>query len=377
MSALSLAGRDYPFAALAELPAEVVEGDAYEHHVLRFCRRWLSGQAAFVLKTSGSTGEPKPVTLEREQMAASARLTARALGLQAGDRALVCLSADYIAGVMMLVRGLEIGMALTVVQPSSNPLTGFADDAAFDFAAFVPMQFQEILTATPEKRAILNRMKTILVGGAPLSEALAAQVRTLEAPVFHSYGMTETVSHVALRRLNGPSASEDFTPLEGVELGVDADGCLTIKSVLTRNQVLRTRDLVELKADGSFRWLGRLDNVINSGGVKIQAEQVEAALARVFRGFMEGRLAHRRFFVGPLPDPRFGEAVVAMIEGEPLSAEMQADIRRELMKTQLLRRYEIPRFFCFSPRLWETPTGKVDRRANLQALRGRGRDNRW
>ena len=368
MDNLSLNGRTFSINHLkpGATAAELASLTAYELDVLRFCRQWLAGQQAFSLPTSGSTGKPKTIRLNRKQMQLSAHLTGQALGLRPGDKALVCLSTQYIAGMMMLVRGFELGLELTIIDPTSNPLLSFDDAAHFDFTALVPLQFQTILTETPQKEAILNRMKGILVGGAPVSEALSVQLQSLRTPIYHTYAMTETVSHVALRRLNGPEASDTFHPLPGVELGLDPRGCLTIRAGVTNGQTLQTNDLVELKADGAFKWLGRIDNVINSGGVKVQVERVETVLDRVLYHYRAGLFAQRRFFVGSVDHPRLGQAVTTIIEGQPFSTEVEAEIRAEL--SQSLSKYEIPRHFYFTDRLLETPTGKIDRQANLLFL---------
>jgi len=338
----------------------------YENRVLDFCRRWLGGQETFALRTSGSTGTPKEITLRRAQMVASARMTGDALGLQRGDRALVCLSAEYIAGLMMLVRGFVLGLRLTVVTPSANPLASLPPNARFDFTALVPLQLQTILAQTPDRLPILDGMKAILVGGAPVGLALQRQLQRIAAPVYHTYGMTETVSHIALRRLNGPRSDAAFAPLPGVRLGQDERGCLTVTAPVTGGRTLRTNDRVDLRPDGSFVWLGRLDNVINSGGVKVQVEKVERALERVLLDYRGGVFGGRRFFVGGTPDERLGEAVTMVMEGAPLPAQDEAAIRAALQTT--LRRYEVPRRFAFLPRLSETPTGKIDRRASLRRL---------
>ena len=351
-------------------PACFDENDAaafspYERHTLHFCQQWLAGQQSFVVPTSGSTGEPKAITLERELMCASARMTGRALGLRVGDTALVCLSTEHVAGLMMLVRGFELGLVLTVVTPSRNPLAVYGEDTRFDFAAFVPLQLQEILTATPAKKAILDRMRAILIGGAPVDDSLLRQITTLEAPVYHTYGMTETVSHIALRRLNGPQASDWFQPLHGVEINLGPQDCLMVRSVLTAGRPLLTNDRIELRPDGSFRWLGRLDNVINSGGFKVQAEKVEKALEQLFWQYPS--LAGRRVCVGPLPDLQWTQLVVAVIEGSPIVPTFEAELRVRL-RQEWLHYYEVPRYFYYRPHLLETPTGKVDRRANLAGL---------
>jgi O-succinylbenzoic acid--CoA ligase len=366
MDSLTLNRQHIPLAWLTGPPQRLagLALSPYEQTVLDFCRRWLAGQERFTLPTSGSTGPPKKISLHRNQLRLSAQLTGQALQLAPGDKALVCLSSAYIAGMMMLVRGFELGLALTIVEPSANPLAPFPAGSHFDFSAFVPLQLQTILSKTPEKQPILDRMKGILVGGGPVGAALLAQLQALSAPVYHTYGMTETVSHVALRRLNGPEAGELFRPLPGVTLGLDERGCLTVRAGVTNNETVVTNDLVTLQSDGSFRWLGRIDHVINSGGVKVQIEKVEAALDALFVRYRQGLLASRRFFVGPIDDPRLGQAVAALIEGPPFPANIAAELRAELQQT--LSRYEIPRYFFFLDRFLETPSGKIDRPANLQ-----------
>ena len=369
-----LNGRSYPIHQLAEvaIPPDV---SPYEKQVIAFARQWLSGQETFTVHTSGSTGEPKPVFLTRQQMALSARLTCQALGLNAGDRALVCLSATFIAGMMMLVRGFEMGLELTVIDPASRPLEGFHVTDTFDFTAMVPLQLQETLQGTPRERFHLDRMKGILIGGAPVSLAVMQQLQNVRSPLYHTYGMTETVSHIALRRLNGPHRRDDFVPFEGVQLGLDARGCLHITSALTRGETLQTNDLVDLQADGTFRWLGRMDNVINSGGFKVQIEKVETAIESWLLQYQQGHYAGRRFFVGPLPHSHLGQAVVAVIEGEPFAPESPgAEASGAVLRADLqlmLNRYEVPRDVYFVPKLIETPTGKIDRRANLEQISAR------
>jgi O-succinylbenzoic acid--CoA ligase len=357
-----LNGKSYPVAQLAHVCNDPSWSD-FERRVLQFGRAWQSGCATFTLQTSGSTGEPKPITITRDQMVTSARLTVRALGLKPGDCALVCLGIDYIAGMMMLVRGLECGLPLTIVDPVSRPLAAFAPSARFDFTAMVPLQLQETLHGAPHEFEILDAMQGVLIGGGPVSQSLEVQLQRVSAPLYHTYGMTETVSHIALRRLNGAERSDRFVPFDGVHLQLDARGCLAITSVLTRGETLYTNDLVELHADGTFVWLGRFDNVINSGGVKVQIEKVETALETCLLHGCKGMYADRRFFVGALDDQRLGQAVVAVIEGDAWSSEIESVIRGELQP--LLTRYEVPRHFFFVPHLIETRTGKIDRRSNL------------
>jgi O-succinylbenzoic acid--CoA ligase len=371
MDTLVFNDTSYTLSRLSEALANTQVSN-YERRILQFCQQWLAGQSTFTVHTSGSTGQPKAIFLTRAQMVTSARWTAKALSLQPGDRALVCLSIDYIAGMMMIIRGLELGLHLTIIDPVSQPLAHFSPTARFDFTAMVPLQLHETLHGSTHELAILNRMKGILIGGAPVSRALEEQAQQVTAPLYHTYGMTETVSHIALRRMNGAQRSDCFVPFGEVRLGLDARGCLTITSALTRGETLQTNDLVEFQPDGSFRWVGRIDNVINSGGVKVQIEKVETALETWLVYYKDGTYADRRFFVGPLAHPRLGQVVVAIIEGEfgdggvIMVPEIEAALRTQLQPT--LTPYEIPRKVYFVHQLLETPTGKIDRRANLERI---------
>ncbi|MGA0558585.1 AMP-binding protein [Larkinella sp. VNQ87] len=327
----------------------------YEAKAVEFCRDWLSGQATFTLQTSGSTGTPKLIRLSRRQMAASARLTGQTFGLQPGDRALVCLNVGYIAGVMMLVRGLELGLTLTVVEPASNPFQTLNPDIpAFEFAAFVPLQLQTLLDTPKQSLPVLNRMKAILVGGAAVDRGLANRLQIIESPVFSTYGMTETVSHIAIRRLNGPEHSEVFRALDGVELGVDERHCLNIKAAATDFETVQTNDVVELLDSQHFRLLGRADFIINSGGVKIQPERVEEVIAKLLAG-------PQRFFVYGLPDERLGQQVALFIEAENDWPETVAQAIKNRVRAEI-GPYAVPRSIFFMSSFPKTPTGKIDKK---------------
>ena len=348
---------------------------------LAFWQAWQRGDATFAMQTSGSTGAPKPIRLTRAQMTASAQATGAALGLAAGMSALVCLPVRYIAGRMMLVRGFVLGLKLVVVEPSADPLATLPDDLAVDLAAFVPLQMQTLLdnalvahndSCFPDDtvrsfryRRRLEAMHAILVGGGPVSPSLATQIRQLDVPVYHTYGMTETATHIALHRLNGATASAAFAPLPGVVTGVDGRGCLHLCGPMTGGEVIQTNDLVELQADGGFVWIGRWDNVINSGGVKVHVESVEAVIEGLAAEQPELGLARRRCFVAGLPDARLGQAVALIIEGDALSEDQTAQLRWALSQT--LPRHHAPRELRYAPRFVETPTGKIDRSATLHA----------
>ena len=314
-------------------------------------------------------------------MRASAHLTGQTLGLQAGDAALACLNVHYVAGIMMLVRGLELGLPMTIMEPTGNPLLTFDPAGArFAFTAFVPLQLQTILTETPGKLPILNSMKAILVGGAATSPTLEEAVQIMTAPVYATYGMTETVSHIALRRLNGSLKSDVFTALHGVALGTDERGCLHITSAATNFDQIQTNDVVELLSQTKFRLLGRADRVINSGGVKIQPERVEqviqtqlAQLQRETTGVLP------RLFVAGLPDERLGQRVALVVEqgrsGGPAAgrggwAEGVGvwDEIREAVREQL-GTYAVPKEVIWVDAFTETATGKIDQKATIARIR--------
>ena len=336
----------------------------YEAETLNFCQGWLSGQLEFVLPTSGSTGTPKPITLTRAQMRASAHLTGQTLGLQPGDAALVCLNIRYVAGVMMLVRGLELGLPMIIIEPSGNPLASFDPDQwPFAFAAFVPLQLQTILEQASDKLPILNEMKAILVGGAATSPALERALLGIEAPVFATYGMTETVSHVALRRLNGAEREDWFTALDGVDLGTDGRDCLHITSAATNFVRVQTNDVVELVDTRHFRLLGRADTVINSGGVKVQPEQVERVIGDVL--VTAGGLG--RLVVAGLPDERLGQRVVVFCEAWKMNTAQLQRIQDAVR--QQIGLYAVPKDVITVPEFVETPTGKIDRARTIERYR--------
>lgn len=333
----------------------------YEQEILLFCKKWLSNTQAFVVHTSGSTGTPQAWTLSREAMQASVKLTASYLGLQANEKALVCLNTAYIAGIMMLVRSLEIGLEMYVVSPTSNPLSTFDTDFQFDFAAFVPLQVSAILSDEASK-TILSRAKHIIVGGAAIDEILEKQIFALTQPLFfHTYGMTETISHVALRPLNGAKASQSFTALEGVEISTDECGCLVIASPTTQYKHLITNDIVNISVDKkSFVWIGRADNVINSGGIKVQAETVEKILQEALQHI--GLTCD--CFVGSLPEARLGENITAFLELNSLGTNQELTIKQYL--SSHLNQYQVPKKIVAIEHFQRTQTLKIARKETIK-----------
>lgn len=326
----------------------------YELKTLQFCAQWLNEQAHFSIDTSGSTGGPKTIHLTREQMKASAHMTIEALGLTSEDCSLVCLNTEFIAGKMMLVRGLELGMDMYIIPPSANPLKDIAIDSVITFTALVPYQVETLLKESPYKKWIFHKMKAVLIGGAPIHAALEEQLQDISAPFFHTFGMTETVSHIALRRVNGKERSDKYQVLKNISISTDARSCLIIHSPFSTEPVI-TNDVVELIDNESFKWLGRIDHVINSGGIKIHPEKVEKLIEKIFS---EQRLENR-FFIAGFPHQELGEKAGLIIEDQPWTEEKQEELIERIKKTGL--KYEVPKKIFFINQFKETPTGKIDR----------------
>ena len=313
-----------------------------------FLAEWHNDNDRILVHTSGSTGKPKPMMVEKRRMLNSARITCDFLGLKPGDTALLCMSLDYIAGKMMVVRSLQRGLQLTCVNPSSHPL---ADEnlPSFTFAAMVPMQVYNTLKV-PRERERLMHIRHLIIGGGAISDELAQMIKPLPNAVWSTYGMTETLSHIALRRLNGPDASLWYTPFDGVEVSLNAEGCLVIDAPQVCAEPLATNDIAELSTDARtgktrFRIKGRKDNVICSGGIKIQIEEVEEAL----RPYLS-----EPFMIVKKQDAMLGEMAVLLTEGKNLTL-----VEEKCRNT--LPPYWVPRMFLHIDHLPLTETGKPKR----------------
>ncbi len=340
----------------------------YFDKVLIFKNLWDSGQEKFTLQTSGSTGVPKEILLTRKQIIASAKMTAKAFDLQAGDTAFCCLNVDYIAGMMMLVRAFEVGMNLIVVEPSSNPFIGIekhlyllSTNRGRNFFAFVPLQIQTILDESPKLLEILNSAKAIIIGGASLNESILEKIQKIYRPVYATYGMTETITHIAIKRINGSAKTDFFKTLAGVSINLNNENCLMIKSKSLGSQWITTNDVAEIVNKNCFVLHGIIDNVINSGGVKIQLEKIEKVGEQVLRKLqLEGRS-----FVFSLPDEKLGERMIFVLEKKvsDKTSSMIDSIKIDILKAfkEILPKFEVPKEVFFVEKMLETATGKIDK----------------
>ena len=358
----------YPFDSITingreVLLADVIENAAspesgFEASTFLFIQKWFSASDTFAQKTSGSTGVPKNILITRAQMIMSAKLTAEALRLKKGDHALLCLDTEYIAGKMMLVRSLVTGMKIVAVNPSPNPFREISRNVTVDFVAIVPMQLIEIIQSDQAYR--LNSIKNILVGGAALDQGIKNKLSTFNGRVYATYGMTETISHIALQPVNGPAASEYFTVLPGIKISADDRGCLEINAPHFGEKIV-TNDLVEIRDSSRFKWLGRIDNVINTGGKKIIPEKIEDQINRLF----DQQKVRNKFFISSIADPVLGNKLILIIEGdlENLTGESLKSYLREN-----LRNYEVPKEIYTNINFVLTKNGKVNRKETTQQI---------
>lgn len=345
--AFRISGQAFALNDLGEVGYSLVkEGDPYERDIGDFLIDWVSDRDYIAQQSSGSTGTPKVIKLKKEHMIHSARTTGAFLGLGHGTRALVCLPMSAIAGKMMLVRAMVLGWDLTMVPPVADPLREVSGH--FDFAAMVPLQAER-----SGKR--LSRIGKLILGGAPVLPSLLAQLPVSGTEVWQTYGMTETASHIALRRLKRVAAGNDpeaalppYTALDGIRLELDKRGCLRIDAPGWTDQPIQTNDMVQLESETTFRWLGRFDHVLNSGGVKLMPDMLEVRMSPYLA---------QRFFLCGMDDAALGQKLVLFIEG----TGKEAVLKQALEASGQFTKYELPRDIHFVPSFEETMTGKIDR----------------
>lgn len=325
----------------------------YEHlsQLGLFVKEWLSDSPLISIQTSGSTGAPKSIIVRKEQMLASAAMTAKFFGFAKVQSALLCLPVEYIAGKMMVVRALLSGLNLICVPPDAHPLSSLPENTMLDFAPLLPMQLED---ATPSQK-----IKKILLGGAPVDPALEQKLQNFPASIFHGYGMTETLSHVAIRCVNGKERSDKYVALEGIHFETDERGCLIIHASFLEKAVL-TNDVVALESSREFVWKGRADFVVNSGGVKLFPEEIEKKMVGLIR---------EKYFLMGLPDKRLGEQLCLFIEGESYEKEKLQNLEHD-MATRLSK-FEKPKKILFISKFEVTLSGKIKRKATVDRFLNR------
>jgi o-succinylbenzoate---CoA ligase len=338
-------------AQLAELKLSLVGLNEYEKHLYHFIKEWISPINSIMLKTSGTTGESKEITVLKSKAIASAQMTCEYFGLNKNTDALLCLSTEYIGGKMMIVRAFVSGMNLITVEPDSNPLFGL--NTQIDFASMVPLQVNNCLENENTKSKFIS-IPEIIIGGAALSSQLEKELAKCSNNVYSTFAMTETLSHIALRKLSGINRDDYYKLLPGISILIDKRNCLVINTPALDDKPIITNDMVEIINPTSFRWLGRYDNVINSGGIKIHPEMVERKLSSLIN--------QNRFFITSLPDEKLGEKVTMVIE-----CGNNFEIKEIITHTgKILSKYEMPKDFYHTDKFLETATGKVKKTETMK-----------
>lgn len=334
----------FNYESLKEIAYSFVkEGEHYQKHIGNFLLDWLDNNDYIFVKTSGSTGQPKVIKLQKQAMVESAIATGNYFNIRQGSSALHCLSTEYIAGKMMLVRALILGLEIEVVEPSSNPMNDISKH--YDFCAMVPMQLQNSI----EK---LDKISTLIVGGASVSNQLQAKLQDVSCKVFATYGMTETMTHIAVMPLNYKNSNKLYHLLPEISISIDDKDCLVINASRLNAEPITTNDVVEILSDTSFRILGRYDNVINSGGIKLFPEQIEAKLKRNIND---------RFFIASKEHSSLGQELIMVVEGNSTS------IKSSVFEN--LHTYEVPKHIYNVERFLETNSGKIQREKTLSLLK--------
>lgn len=310
----------------------IKDGEEYQKHIGQFLLDWFDENNFVTVKTSGTTGKPKQIAIAKEAMVNSALATGDFFKLQPGNTALLCMSAQYIAGKMMLVRALILGLELDVVAPSSSPLENC--NKKYDFVAMVPMQVENSITN-------LNSVKTIIIGGAKLNYTLKEKLKSVSTLVYETYGMTETITHIAAKSVH----DDFFTVLPNVQIQQDDRKCLVINAHKISNSEIVTNDIVQILSNTTFKWLGRFDNVINSGGVKLSPEEIEEKLQNKIK---------QRFFIASKEDDVLGQKVILIVESEK-------EIALENSVFKDLEKFERPKEIYFTAKFVETETNKINR----------------
>ena len=320
--------------------SSIKEGAEFDRELGEFLLDWLDDSETIQLTTSGTTGAPKIITISKQAMVHSAVATGNFFNLHPQDKALLCLPPRYIAGKMMIVRALIIGLELEILTPSSH-LDDLLPDRIFDFVALVPLQAENSLDK-------LHQFKKIIIGGAKVSDDLANKLIGIKSEIYETYGMTETITHIAAKKIG----EEFFNVLEHVSISADDRNCLVINAPSISEESIITNDIVEIHNEKQFKWLGRYDNVINSGGIKLFPEQIETKLA--------SKIVNR-FFISGQPDTVLGSKVILVIEGN-----------EQILSSTIfdsLDKFEKPKEVVFVSEFVETETKKINRSQTLEKIK--------
>lgn len=350
---LWLNGQYYSEEALHILTSEKLQQPklaAHEKSLFQFIAAWISNQDSIFCNTSGSTGIPQKISMEKTKMLASAALSASFFQWQKNDNFLLALSPDHIGGKMMIVRAFFSGCQLWQIAPSMD--TNLFELPQIHFTALVPTQVQKLCKHS-ENIKWLRSIKQVIVGGAPVSPHLKQQINNFPNAIYETFGMTETISHVALKLIAQNSKDAHFRTLGNTNVATTPDGQLILNAPHLGIFDLLCNDVVKCSNPHTFEWLGRRDNVINSGGKKIYPEVVEAKI---------GNRWSMPFFIAAKNDELWGEKVVIVLETEKDHDNILNIIQ------PVLEKHEMPKEVIKIKKFEYTANGKIKRKATLEKL---------
>jgi O-succinylbenzoic acid--CoA ligase len=339
----------YTYQELKEVAYSFIkEEKPFEKEFGDFLADWLDSKDYIKTKTSGTTGRPKTIRIKKQAMVHSAIATGDFFGLKPGDKALHCLPTQFIAGKMMLVRAIILGLQIDIIEPSI--VLQFSTKKHYDFCAMIPMQLQNNITK-------INNVKKLIVGGAPMSSFLLEQIEPLKSEVYATYGMTETITHIAVKKLNNYTALTSvklsyFKTLPNITISNDSRDCLVIEAPNLSKEKIITNDVVKIHSKTEFEWLGRIDYVINSGGIKFFPELIEDKI--------KSKISNR-FFIASEKDEALGERIILVVEGE--KNDIAASVFEDLDK------YETPKEIYAVTKFIETTSGKIQRIKTLATIK--------
>lgn len=350
---IRLNGKYYNRRSLVRLCSEKAwagPADPETTGIFKFICEWLNEQNYVTLSTSGSTGDPKKIRLLKKNMIRSALLTQQFFNLDENKTALLCLPTGYIAGKMMIVRAFVTGYNLITAAPAANPFKSIRQ--YIDFAALTPYQLYHSL----EDISRLH-IRQIIVGGGEISAELEKSIALIDSEIHATYGMTETCSHVALRKANGKDATDIYAALKGISFSHDERKCLVINAPMLSEHQTVTNDVVELIDDDHFRWLGRYDNVINTGGIKVYPEVIEKKIYGII---------NRPFYISAVADSELSEKAVIVVEGTRFSKDREYRFMQQFRDR--LDRYENPKEFFYTEHFSYSESGKILRKKTMQQI---------
>tara|TARA_B100001248_G_scaffold86556_1_gene63281 strand:- start:3961 stop:4983 length:1023 start_codon:yes stop_codon:yes gene_type:complete len=285
--------KDFKLQGISYTSNAIMEYLKEKKDYYNFLKSWFDHKDYILTKTSGSTGKPKEIKLKKLDLIESSKLTARYFDLKVGDKVINCLPIKYIAGKMMLVRSLVLGLDLYIFPVTSSPISDLKNN--YELIAFTPIQLENSIP-------FIEKIKKVLVGGSPVQKTLKEKILNSKSTVYETYGMTETITHIAAKNLS--MGEKEFTSLPGIEIG-KRDNCLFIKPNHLSVKMVQTNDVVELINKNKFLLIGRKDFIINSGGVKLNPEAIEKKLAKYISA---------DFIISSIDNAKFGEVVTLVFK---------------------------------------------------------------